>query len=109
MLYRFRRGDLESVWTHWGVDPTRPGHPCRLEPPPFKWGDRDDLIGLAVAAALVGALLLAGASVLLCIVVGAAAMNLTSYALRRRAGIPQMTWWQRAAHRRRTRASAERP
>jgi hypothetical protein len=62
LLYRLRHGDLEADWTHWGVDPRRPGRPDLMEPAPFKWGDRYDLIGIAVAALLVGALLLVGAS-----------------------------------------------
>lgn len=45
--------------------------------------------------ALLAALVLVGAPVLLAIVFGAAATNLTAYALRRRAGIPQATLWQR--------------
>jgi hypothetical protein len=100
MHYRIAQADLESVWTHWGVDPRRPGHPGLMEPPRFKWGDRYDLIGLAVAAALVGALLLADVSLALTIVLGCAALNLTAYALRRR-GIPQVTLWQRMGHARR--------
>jgi hypothetical protein len=95
MHYRIAQADLESVWTHWGVDPRRPGHPASMEPPPFKWGDRYDLIGLAVAAVLVAVLLLVGASLPLTIVLGCAALNLTAYALRRHAGIPQVTLWQR--------------
>jgi hypothetical protein len=62
-----------------------------MDPPPYKWGDRYDLIGLAVAAGLVAALLLADVSLALIIVLGCAALNLTAYALRRRAGIPQVT------------------
>ena len=75
----------------------------------FSWGDRYDLIGLAAAALVAAALVLLGASVWLVLVVAAAAMNLTSYALRRRAGNPQVTLWQRAAHRRHNRASNQRP
>jgi hypothetical protein len=44
------------------------------------------------------ALLLAGAPVLLAIVFGCAAMNFSAYALRRRAGIPLVTLWQRMRH-----------
>jgi hypothetical protein len=44
---------------------------------------------------LVGALVLVGVPVLLSIVFGCAAVNLTAYALRRRTGIPQVTLWQR--------------
>jgi hypothetical protein len=101
MHYRIAQADLESVWTHWGVDPGRRGHPSPMEPPPFKWGDRYDLIGLAVAAGLVAALLLADVSLGLTIVFGCAALNLTAYALRRRAGIPQVTLWQRMRRARR--------
>jgi hypothetical protein len=73
----------------------RPGHPGPTEPPPFKWADRYDVIGIAVAALLVTVLLLVGASVWLTIALAAAVVNLTSFALRRRAGIPQVTLWQR--------------
>ena len=62
-----------------------------MEPPPFRWGDRYDLIGSAAGAALVAALVVVGAPVLLAIVLGCAALNLSAYALRRRAGIPQAT------------------
>jgi hypothetical protein len=72
-----------------------------MEPPPFKWGDRYDLIGLGVAVALAAALLLAYVPLALTIVLGCAALNLTAYALRRRAGIPQVTLWQRMRHTRR--------
>jgi hypothetical protein len=72
-----------------------------MEPPPFKWADRYDLAGLGLALALVAALVLVGVPVLLAIVFGCAALNLTSFALRRRAGIPQVTLWQRWRHARR--------
>jgi hypothetical protein len=49
-----------------------------MEAPPFKWGDRYDLVGLAVGVALVGALLLVGAPALLSIVFGCASMNVTA-------------------------------
>ena len=71
-----------------------------MEPPPFKWADRYDLVGLVVGAVLVGALVLVGASVWLTVAVACAAVNLTAYALRRRAGIPQVTLWQRMRMRR---------
>jgi hypothetical protein len=66
-----------------------------MEPPRLSWGDRYDLVGLALGLALLAALVLVGAPVLLAIVFGCAATNLTAYALRRRAGIPQVTLWQR--------------
>jgi hypothetical protein len=84
-----------------GCRPRATGHPASIEPPPFKWGDRHDLIGLAVAAALGAALPLADVSPALTIVFGCAALNLTAYAFRRRAGIPQVTLWQRLRHARR--------
>ena len=74
-----------------------------MDPPPFTWGDRHDLIGLAVAAVLVAVLLLADVSLGLAIVFGCAALSLTAYALRRRAGIPQVTLWHRWRHARRAR------
>ena len=74
----------------------RPGHLDLVEPDqPFTWGDRYDLVGLAAAALVVAPLILLGASVWLAIALAAAVMNLTSYALRRRAGIPQVTLWRR--------------
>jgi hypothetical protein len=72
-----------------------------MEPPPFKWGDRYDLIGLALGVAVLGVLVVVGMPVLLAIPFGTAATNLTAYALRRRAGIPQVTLWQRWRHARR--------
>jgi len=101
VLYRLGRGVLESVWTHWGVDPTRPGHPGLVEAPPFTWGDRYDLIGIALGLPLVAVLAAVGVPFLLAVVFGCAVMNLTSYALRRRAGIPQVTLWQWWRHARR--------
>jgi hypothetical protein len=77
------------------------GTPLLTEPPPFKWGDRYDVVGLALRAALLAALVLVGAPVLLAIVSGCAAMNLAAYALRQQAGIPQVTLWQRWRHARR--------
>jgi hypothetical protein len=104
-MYRLCRHDLEAFWTHWGVDPRRLGQPFLMERdqgmPPFNWADRYDLVGLALGVAVVGALVLIGASVLLAIVFGCAALNLTAYALRRRAGIPEATLWQRWRHARR--------
>jgi hypothetical protein len=66
-----------------------------VQSPPFVWGDRYDLVGLGVAAVVVVVLVVVGAPMLLSIVLGAAALNLTSYTLRRGAGIPQVTLWQR--------------
>ena len=68
---------------------------------PVQVGDRYDLVGLAVGVVLAGALVLAGASVWLTIALGCAAVNLTAYALRRQAGIPQVTLRQRWRHARR--------
>jgi hypothetical protein len=50
MHYRIAQADLESVWTHWGVDPRRPEKPHAVEP--RSAGERDgyDRIALAVAA-----------------------------------------------------------
>ena len=72
-----------------------------MDTPPFTWGDRYDLVGIAIGLPLVAVLAIGGVPVLLALVFGCAAMNLTSYALRRRAGIPQVTLWQRWRHARR--------
>jgi hypothetical protein len=70
---------------------------------PFRWGDRYDLVGLAVGLSVGVMLLAVGASVWLALAFGGAGVNLTSFALRRRADIPQGTQWQRARRRRRRR------
>jgi F0F1-type ATP synthase assembly protein I len=63
-------------------------------------GDRYDLAGV-VFGLLVGLVLFAvGASVWLAIVFAAAGLNLSAFALRRRAGVPQATLWQRLGRRR---------
>jgi len=74
----------------------RPGHPGLMgRDRPFIWGDRYDLFGLALGVVTAGALALLGVPVLLAIVLGCAVVNLTAFALRRRAGIPLVTIWQR--------------
>jgi len=53
---------------------------------------------------VLGAILLAvGADVWLALGLGAVLCNLSAFALRRRAGVPQATLWQRARRRRRHR------
>ena len=69
--------------------------------PPFIWGDRYDLAGLALGVAALAILLLVGAKAWVAIVLGALTMNLAAYLLRRRAGVPQILIWQRLARRRR--------
>jgi hypothetical protein len=66
-----------------------------MESPPFKWGDRYDLIGLAIGLVLAGVLALVGVPVLLSIVFGSAALTVSSYVLRRRRGSPTVTLWER--------------
>jgi hypothetical protein len=71
--------------------------------PPFRWGDRYDIVGVAVGV-VVGVVLFAiGAGVWLALTFGFASVNLSSFALRRRAGVPQATLWQRARRRRQRR------
>jgi len=66
------------------------------ELPPFRWGDRYDLTGVIVGV-VVGVMLFAvGASVWVALAFGAAVVNLSAFALRRRAGVPQVMLWQRA-------------
>jgi type IV secretory pathway TrbD component len=69
--------------------------------PPFRSGDRYDLGGLAAGAALCAILLVVGANVWLALGFGAGIANISAFALRRRAGVPQATVWQRARRRRR--------
>ena len=71
------------------------------ELPPFRWGDRYDLAGVGVGVAAGVVLFLVGASVWLALVFAFAAVNLSAFELRRRAGVPQATLWQRARQRRR--------
>jgi hypothetical protein len=70
--------------------------PPEPEPPPFRWGDRYDLVGLGIGALVGAVVLLVGASIWLAIALLAATMNVASFALRRRAGVPQLTLWQRS-------------
>jgi hypothetical protein len=70
--------------------------------PPFRWGDRYDLVGV-VAGVLVGVVLLGvGLSVWLALAFGFSTVNLWGFALRHRAGVPQETLWQRARQQRRS-------
>ena len=68
--------------------------------PPFRWADRYDLWGLVVGAVVACALLLAGGSVWVVLGFGVVSAGLAAYALRRRAGVPTLTIWQRLAQRR---------
>jgi hypothetical protein len=68
--------------------------------PSFRWGDRYDLLGLATGAAVLIVLLLAAASVSAALGLALGVAGLSAFALRRRAGVPQVTVWQRLARRR---------
>jgi hypothetical protein len=71
------------------------------QPPPLRWGDRYDVAG-SVTGVLVGVVVFfVGAGLWLALTFALATVNLLAYALRRRAGVPQATLWQRARHRRR--------
>jgi hypothetical protein len=72
------------------------------ELPPFRWGDRYDLAGIAVGLLVGIVLLLAGAGVWLALALAFAWVNLLAFTLRRRAGVPRATLWQRARHRHRS-------
>lgn len=69
--------------------------------PPFRWGDRHDLAGVIVGVVVGVALFVAGTSAWLALASGAAVLSLLAFALRRRAGVPQATLWQRARQRQR--------
>jgi hypothetical protein len=73
------------------------------KPPAFGWGDRYDARGLLVGVAIFAVCLAFGATVWLALGIGAGMTNVTSYALRRRAGIPGGTLWHRALYRYRQR------
>jgi hypothetical protein len=70
----------------------------RGDPPPFRWADGYDASGFVLAAAVAGALLLAGASIWIVIVACAGVMNVTSLLLRLRARKPRATIATRLAH-----------
>jgi F0F1-type ATP synthase assembly protein I len=61
---------------------------------PFRWGDCYDLAGIVVGVGIGVMLVAVGASVWLAITFGCPGVNLTSFALRRRAGIPQLTLFE---------------
>jgi type IV secretory pathway TrbD component len=63
--------------------------------PPLRWADRYDGYALVLAASVVAVVLVAGASVWLAIVLGAVITPVGAYLLRRRAGVPRTTLWQR--------------
>jgi hypothetical protein len=68
--------------------------------PPFRWGDRYDLLGLAAGAAVLIVLLLLAVSVWGALGLALGVTGISAFALRRRAGVPQVTVWQRLARRR---------
>jgi O-antigen/teichoic acid export membrane protein len=71
------------------------------ELPPIPWGDRYDLSGVVAGLVIGVVLFLVGAGVWLALALALATVNLLAYTLRRRAGVPQATLWQRVRHRRR--------
>jgi hypothetical protein len=79
------------------------GQDDRDELPPFRWLERYDLAAVVVGLLLGIGLVAVGASVIPAIAVGAGSVPLIGFALRRLAGVPQVTLWQRAKHRRRRR------
>lgn len=66
-----------------------------MEPPPFRFADRYDLIALVLALAVVAVLIALGVSVWLVIAAGGATVSGAAFLLRRRAGVPQATVLQR--------------
>jgi hypothetical protein len=73
------------------------------ELPPFKWVDRYDFAGIAIAVLVGAVLLILGAHVWAAIGFAGGIAGIAAFALRRRAGVPQVTLWRRAWLRRRRR------
>jgi hypothetical protein len=70
--------------------------------PPFRWVTRYDLIGLGFAAIVVVLLIVAGAPWYWIVLAGGLVTNVTSAALRKRAGVRMPTIWQRLDRKRRS-------
>jgi len=75
------------------------------EIPPMRWADRYDAIGATLGVMVILVVLVAGGSVWSAVLLFAATVGVSAFALRRRAGVRQVTLWQRAWYRRRRRRS----
>ncbi len=64
------------------------------EPRTVRWYDRYDALALWVGLVVSGVLLPVGVDFWFAIAIGFAVFSLSSFALRRRAGVPQLTIWQ---------------